>query len=104
MFSAPLGVAWIPSLKSTTDYNPTPDPDNQVWNATLCYSLELSKTIFPIFVAAYLPIHAKTASATNAQAGDVYNIKPMEDWSRGPDWNDVFHRWSIFAGFKTSLF
>ncbi len=104
MFSAPLGVSWIPSLKNTTEYNPAPDPDNQVWTATLCYGLEFSRPNFPIFVAAYLPIHAKTASATNAQAADPYNIKPMEDWSRGPDWNDVFHRWSVFMGVKTSLF
>lgn len=104
MFSVPMGVTWIPSLKSTTEYNPTPDPDNQVWNATLCYGLEFSHSNFPIFIAAYLPIHAKTASASNAQAGDVYNLKPMEDWTRGPDWNDVFHRWSVFLGVKTFLF
>jgi len=104
MFSVPLGVAWIPSLKSGTPYDPTPDPDNQVWNATLCYGLEFSKSNFPIFIAAYLPIHAKTASATNAQIGNPYDIKPMQDWSRGPDWNDIFHRWSVFIGLKTFLF
>ncbi len=104
MFSVPMGVAWIPSLKSGTPYDPAPDPDNQVWNATLCYGLEFSRSNFPIFIAAYLPIHAKTASATNAQAGNPYDIKPMQDWSRGPDWNDIFHRWSVFIGLKTFLF
>jgi hypothetical protein len=104
MFSVPLGVDWLPSLKAGTPYDPTPDPDNQVWNATLCYGLEFSRSNFPIFIAAYLPIHAKTASATNAQAGNAYDPAPMEDWSRGPDWNDVFHRWSVFMGVKTFLF
>ncbi len=104
MFSVPLGVDWIPSMGNGTPYDPTPDPDNQVWNATLCYGLEFTRSNFPIFIAAYLPIHAKTASATNAQAGNPYDPTPMEDWSRGPDWNDVFHRWSVFVGVKTSLF
>src|SRR5271157_24982 len=104
MFSVPLGVDWIPSMQNGTPYDPAPDPDNQVWNATLCYGLEFSRSNFPVFIAAYLPIHAKTASATNAQAGNPYDPTPMEDWSRGPDWNDVFHRWSVFVGVKTSLF
>ncbi len=104
MFSVPMGVAWIPSLKSQTPYDPTPDPDHQVWNATLCYGLEFSRSNFPIYIAAYLPIHSKTASATNAQAGNPYDPAPMKSWSRGPDWNDVFHRWSVFMGVKTSLF
>jgi hypothetical protein len=104
MFSVPLGVAWIPSLKTGTPYDPSPDPDNQVWNATLCYGLEFSRSNFPIFLAAYLPIHSKTASATNAQAGNPYDPKPMKDWSRGPDFNDIFHRWSVFLGVKTFLF
>jgi hypothetical protein len=103
MFSVPLGVAWIPGF-DTKRYNPSPDPDNQVWNATLCYGLEFSRSNFPIYLAAYLPIHSKTASATNAQAADPYNLKPMQDWTRGPDWNDIFHRWSVFLGVKTFLF
>jgi hypothetical protein len=103
MFSVPLGVAWIPSF-DTKVYNPTPDPDNQVWNATLCYGLEFSRSNFPLYLAAYLPIHSKTASATNAQAADPYNLKPMQDWTRGPDFNDIFHRWSVFLGVKTFLF
>jgi hypothetical protein len=104
MFSVPLGVSWIPALTTGKPYDPSPDPDNQVWNATLCYGLEFSKSNFPLFIAAYLPIHAKTASATNAQAGNKYDPTPMESWSRGPEWNDVFHRWSVFMGVKTSLF
>jgi hypothetical protein len=103
MFSVPLGVTWIPAFDTKT-YNPSPDPDNQVWNATLCYGLEFSRSNYPIFIAAYLPIHAKTASATNAQGSNTFNLAPMEDWSRGPDWNDVFHRWSVFMGVKTSIF
>jgi hypothetical protein len=103
MYSVPLGVAWIPDYR-VTSYHPTPDPDNQVWSATLCYGLEFSRANYPIFVAAYLPIHAKTASATNAQASDPFNTKIMSDWSRGPDWNDIFHRWSIFMGVKTYFF
>lgn len=102
MFSAPLGVAWIPGFDPSS-YNPTPDPDNQSWTATLCYGLEFSARNFPIFVAAYLPIHDKTASATNAQLVNPYDTRPMAQWN-GPDWHDVFHRWSVFVGTKTTLF
>jgi|WetSurMetagenome_2_1015567.scaffolds.fasta_scaffold00025_25 hypothetical protein len=102
MFSAPLGVAWIPGFSEDT-YNPKPDPDNQAWNATLCYGLEFSRTNFPIFIAAYVPIHSKTASATNAQVGDEFNTNIMAKWN-APDWHDVLHRWSIFVGTKTTLF
>jgi hypothetical protein len=102
MCSAPLGVAWIPGFDAGK-YNPTPDPDNQAWTATLCYGLEFSQPNFPIFVAAYVPIHGKTASATNAQEADLYNTKPMAQW-RAPDMNDILHRWSVFVGTKTTLF
>jgi hypothetical protein len=102
MVSAPVGVAWIPEFQTQT-YDPKPDPDNQAWTATLCYGLEFSRPNFPIFIAAYLPIHSKTASATNAQLADPYDTKPMAQWN-APDWNDLFHRWSVFVGTKTTLF
>jgi hypothetical protein len=102
MFSAPIGVAWIPDFNATT-YNPKPDPDNMAWMATLCYGLEFSKPNFPIFIATYLPIHGKTASATNAQLADPYDTKPMATW-HAPDFNDVLKRWSVFIGTKTTLF
>ncbi len=102
MFSAPIGVSWIPNF-DPSQYNPTPDPDNQSWTATLCYGLEFSQRNFPIFVAAYVPFHGKTASATNAQLADPYDTKPMAQWN-APDWHDVLHRWSVFVGTKTTLF
>ncbi|HUI90962.1 MAG TPA: hypothetical protein VLX68_01835 [Chitinivibrionales bacterium] len=102
MFSAPLGVSWIPGFDATT-YNPTPDPDNQAWTATLCYGLEFSRPNFPVFVAAYVPIHSKTASATNAQAANPFDSKPMAQWN-APDFHDILHRWSVFIGTKTTLF
>jgi hypothetical protein len=102
MFSAPLGVAWIPNFDCGS-YYPKPDPDHQAWSATLCYGLEFSMSNFPIFVAAYLPIHDKTASATNAQDADPFDTKTMAQWN-APDWDDIFHRWSIFIGTKTTFF
>lgn len=102
MFSAPIGVAWIPGFDAGT-YNPTPDPDNQSWTATLCYGLEFSQPNFPIFVAVYIPIHSKTASATNAELSNPYDTKPMAQW-RAPDMHDILHRWSVFVGTKTTLF
>ena len=102
MFSAPIGVAWIPSFDAKS-YDPKPDPDNQSWTATLCYGLEFSQPNFPIFVAAYVPIHSKTASATNAQLKDQYDTKPMAQWN-APDMHDILHRWSVFVGTKTTLF
>jgi hypothetical protein len=102
MFSAPLGVAWIPDF-NTQSYNPKPDPDHQAWNLTLCYGLEFKVFEFPLFVAAYVPIHDKTASATNAQLDDPYSTEPMATWN-GPDLHDVLHRWSAFIGVKSTLF
>jgi hypothetical protein len=102
MFSAPLGVAWIPYY-STEKYDPRPDPDNQTWTTTLCYGLEFSRSNFPIFVAVYVPIHNKTASAANAQANNEYDPGPMARWT-APDLNDILHRWSVFIGTKTTLF
>jgi hypothetical protein len=102
MFSAPIGVAWIPGF-DPTKYDPKPDPDNQAWSATLCYGLEFSQPNFPIFVAAYIPIHSKTASASNAEVANPYDTKPMAQWN-APDFHDILHRWSVFVGTKTTLF
>jgi hypothetical protein len=104
MFSAPIGVSWIPSFDPKR-YDPTPDPDNQSWTATLCYGLEFSSRNFPLFVAAYVPIHGRTFSATasSTQLSNQYDSSPMAQWN-APDWHDVLHRWSVFVGTKTTLF
>jgi hypothetical protein len=102
MFSFPLGVAWIPNFDCKT-YDPKPDPDHFAWNLTLCYGLEVSNRNFPVFLALYIPIHDKSASASNTTIIDEYDTKPMAKWNM-PDFNDILHRWSIFAGIKMSLF
>jgi hypothetical protein len=102
MFTVPIGVAWKPDVIENS-YKPIPDPDNQVWTLTLCYGLEVTRPNFPLFFAAYIPIHSKTASATNAQANDPYNTAIMARLT-GPDWKDILHRWSVFVGTKTTLF
>jgi hypothetical protein len=102
MLSAPIGVAWIPNFNANM-YNPAPDPDNQAWTATLCYGLEFTRPNFPLFVAAYVPIHSKTASATSGQLTDQYDTRPMAQWN-APDMHDILHRWSVFVGTKTTLF
>jgi hypothetical protein len=87
-FSAPLGVRWIHSYDPAL-YDPQPDPGNRPWDIVLGYGAEFSRDNLPIFLAAGLPIHAKT------------NISGK--WER-PDWENIGQEWIIALGLKVGMF
>lgn len=96
-FSAPLGVAWIPSEKVGV-YDPRPDPDHKAWSAALVYGLEFSKSDYPIFVAFSLPLHDKTESNSK----DEYDESPMRKWNL-PDFDAFLEEWTLAIGIKASF-
>lgn len=97
VFSAPLGVVWIPSEK-TNQYNPRPDPDHKAWTAAIAYGLEFSREKFPLFIGVSLPIHSKPSPGK-----DEMDPKPLAKWT-APDYNDILQQWTIAVGFKSTMF
>jgi hypothetical protein len=97
-FSAPLGVAWIPSEK-VGKYDPRPDPDHQAWSAAFVYGLEFSRTDYPIFLAFSLPLHDKS---NGADPEDEYDESPMRKWDM-PDFGAFLEEWTLAVGIKASF-
>lgn len=97
-FSAPLGVAWIPSEKVGV-YDPRPDPDHLAWSMTFVYGLEFSRSDYPIFLAFSLPLHDKSNAANS---NDEYDESPMRKWNL-PDWGAFFEEWTLAVGIKASF-
>ena len=97
-FSAPLGVAWIPSEK-VGKYEPRPDPDHQAWSAAFVYGLEFSRTDYPIFLAFSLPLHDKS---NGADPEDEYDESPMRKWDM-PDFGAFLEEWTLAVGIKASF-
>jgi hypothetical protein len=97
LFSAPLGVAWIPSEK-TGQYAPRPDPDQKMWSAAFVYGLEFSKPKYPLFVAFSLPLHDKS----NSPGADEFNTSVYK-WD-APDFKDFLQQGTIAFGVKSTMF
>ncbi len=91
-FTAQLGVAYLHGRRPDV-YNPTPDPDHQMWSGSLNYGLEFSRHKYPIFISIVKPIH------------DQSNGDTKEYWLwDGPDWKDFVHSWSVAIGVKSTMF
>ncbi len=94
-FSAPLGVAWIPSYR-TTEYNPIPDPDHEAWRASFTYGLEFSRQKYPLFLAVSLPIHDRPGIDGSEES--------ITDQWNAPDWEAFLNEWTLAFGFKSTMF
>ncbi len=97
-FSAPLGVAWIPSEKVGV-YDPRPDPDHLAWSMAFVYGLEFSRSDYPIFLAFSLPLHDRSNAAN---PNDEYDESPMRKWNL-PDWGAFLEEWTLAIGIKASF-
>jgi hypothetical protein len=98
LFSAPFGVAWIPSEKAG-QYAPRPDPDQKMWSAAFVYGLEFSKPKYPLFVAFSLPLHDKS----NKAGSDEFNARQFGKWD-APDFKDFLQQGTIAFGIKSTMF
>jgi hypothetical protein len=71
-----------------------------MWNATLNYGLEASKSKFPLFFAVSIPIHDIKNPAPD---DNQYDAEPMKQWD-GPDWKDFLQQWTVGIGVKSAMF
>lgn len=101
-FSAPLGVAWIPSYLPGA-YDPRPDPDFQCWTASLNYGMEFTSAKYPIFIGVSLPFHDKKNPPDALVAAQQYDPSIVYKWDP-PDFKDMFQAWSFSIGMKATLF
>ncbi|MBD3419844.1 MAG: hypothetical protein GF398_06990 [Chitinivibrionales bacterium] len=106
-YSMPFGVAWIPSEalaadESKTKYNPRPDPDHQVWSATLNWGMEREDKKFPLFFAISLPIHDKTNAELDPD-DNKFDPENFNVWDP-PDMKDFLQQWTLSIGVKVTMF
>jgi hypothetical protein len=101
-FGCPLGTGWIASSKPD-EYNPTPDPDFQAWNASFNYGMEFCSLKYPLFFGITLPIHDKTNPPNSLIAAQRYDESVVNHWS-GPDMKDFGQAWTFSFGIKATMF